>query len=446
MISAPAVFLGTHCAYKLLMELPYLTREFPGIGGTIKQRAEDFAVQEIPLYEPSGAGEHVYCEIQKTGLTTFEAVNRIGAALDVSTRVIGYAGLKDARAVTRQILSIWGTTEEAVMALKLPGIAVLWAARHVNKMRLGHLAGNRFVVKIRNVQATDVVKVRPMLDLLQKRGMPNFFGEQRFGYRGNNDKLGAAVVRGDARELLKLLLGTPNEETDDRKTQHARAAFDKGELDQAMRLYPRHHGMERRILARLIKTGKPGAAARAVDHKLCRLWVSALQSRMFNEVAARRIETLDKVLAGDLAWKHDSGAVFHVEDPATEQQRCDAFEISPTGPLLGYRMSLPSGEPLAIEQSCFAASGLNSGDFRRAGDLKVKGARRPLRIQPKDVDFSGGVDEHGPHITLAFTLPAGSFATVLIGEITKAKPGDDESAEGDDDGDSEEGEQEREAD
>src|SRR3712207_2853813 len=81
--------------------LPYLTRDFPGIGGTIKNREEDFFVQEVPLYEPSGEGEHVYCEIQKVGLTTFEAVSRVARAMGVRSRDVGYAGMKDARAVTR---------------------------------------------------------------------------------------------------------------------------------------------------------------------------------------------------------------------------------------------------------------------------------------------------------------------------------------------------------
>src|SRR5438105_15871797 len=102
------------------MDLPYLTRDFPGIGGVIKQRPEDFFVQEIPIYEPSGEGEHVYCEIQKVGLTTFQAINQIADALRVSSRDIGYAGMKDARAITRQIFSILGTTPEAVMNLQLP--------------------------------------------------------------------------------------------------------------------------------------------------------------------------------------------------------------------------------------------------------------------------------------------------------------------------------------
>src|SRR6478736_2923259 len=160
------------------MDLPYLTKDFPGIGGTLKQRDEDFFVQEIPIYEPSGEGEHVYCEIQKVGIPTFEAVNRIARALNVSTRDIGYAGLKDAKAISRQVLSIWGTTEQAVMNLHVPDITVQWAARHGNKLRLGHLAGNRFAIKIRNVNPTDVVKLKDPLAELQRRGMPNYFGEQ----------------------------------------------------------------------------------------------------------------------------------------------------------------------------------------------------------------------------------------------------------------------------
>src|SRR6476661_3727778 len=132
------------------MSLPYLTRDFPGVGGAIKQRAEDFFVQEVPLYEPSGQGEHVYVEIQKVGLTTFEAITRISKALNVSPRGIGYAGMKDAQAVTVQTLSIFGTTPEDVMKLQLPGITVRWAIRHGNKLRLGHLKGNRFAIRMRN--------------------------------------------------------------------------------------------------------------------------------------------------------------------------------------------------------------------------------------------------------------------------------------------------------
>jgi tRNA pseudouridine13 synthase len=401
------------------MALPYLTQDIPGIGGSIKNRAEDFFVQELPLYEPSGEGEHVYAEFQKIGLSTFDAIDRIGRALYVSSRDIGYAGMKDARAITRQIFSIPNTTEDAVMKLKLPGIEPLWAARHGNKLRLGHLAGNRFAIKVREVNATDVVKLSPLIEVLKTRGMPNYFGEQRFGRRGDNHLLGAALVRGDDEGLLKLLLGTPNDEVDDSQAMGARKAFDRNDFEQAMKLYPRASGMERRILHRLIKTQDAKMAARAIDQKLTRLWISALQSELFNQVVARRIGSIDRLIDGDLAWKHENGACFAVESAEVEQSRAAAFEISPTGPLLGYRMTLPARKALEIEEEVFKEHQLAPGDFRVEGRLRVKGARRPLRVQPKDVELAAGVDEFGAHITFAFSLPPGSFATVFLRECMK---------------------------
>src|SRR6516164_8361263 len=111
------------------MTLPTLTRDVPGIGGSIKERPEDFFVQEIPLYEPSGEGEHVYCEIEKIGLTTFGAIDQVAHALNVSPRDVGYAGLKDAAAISRQLFSIPGVSESEVMDLHLPQMSIKWAAR-----------------------------------------------------------------------------------------------------------------------------------------------------------------------------------------------------------------------------------------------------------------------------------------------------------------------------
>jgi len=409
--------------------LPYLTPDFPGVGGVIKQRSEDFFVQEIPLYEPSGEGEHVYCEIQKIGLTTFDAMHRLGKALDISTRDIGYAGMKDAHAITRQIFSIAGTTPEAVMALQIPGITVHWAARHGNKLRLGHLQGNRFAIKIREANPLDVVKLKPVLDLIERRGMPNFFGEQRFGRRNNNDLLGAALIRGDHETVLKLLLGSPDPALDSKPTLDARTAFDNRDNARAMQLWPRSGGIERRVLARLMKTHRPSAAIHAIDDKIRRLWVSAVQSRLFNDVLAKRITTIDKLFDGDLAYKHDNGACFRVESAATEQPRCDAFEISPTGPLVGYRMTMPEGEPLEIEKAAMTDVSLAAKDFRQSGKMRVKGARRPLRIKPQNIEIAGGVDAFGGHITVAFTLPAGAFATVLLRELMKSEDSDVETPE-----------------
>jgi tRNA pseudouridine13 synthase len=248
--------------------------------------------------------------------------------------------------------------------------------------------------------------------------MPNYFGEQRFGRRGDNHLLGAALVRGDDEGLLKILLGSPHHE-DDSQAMGARKAFDRGDLQQAMRLYPRSSGMERRILHRLTKSGDAKGVVRAIDEKLRRLWISALQSELFNQVVAQRIESIDRLVDGDLAWKHENGACFAMESAEVEQPRATIFEISPTGPLLGYRMTLPAGKALEIEENVFNEYQLSPGAFRVEGRLRVKGARRPLRVQPKDVEVAGGVDEFGPHITFAFSLPPGSFATVFLRECMK---------------------------
>src|SRR5207249_6691245 len=142
---------------------------------------------------------------------------------------------------------------------------------------------------IRDVEPTAVVKLRPVVDLLEQRGMPNYFGEQRFGRRGDNDLLGAALVRDDNAAVLKLLLGSPDPAIDDPQTLAARSAFDARDNAKAMHHWPRRSGMERRVLARLMKSHRPGAAVGAVDERIRRLWVSALQSKVFNDVVARRM-------------------------------------------------------------------------------------------------------------------------------------------------------------
>ena len=373
-------------------QLPYLLRNFTGTGGAIKQRPEDFFVQEIPLYEPSGEGEHVYCEIQKVGLTTFDAINRIADYCNISSREIGYAGMKDAQAVTRQVLSVPRVLPERLMELKTEQLSVLWAARHGNKLRLGHLSGNRFAIKVRDVKPTDVVRLRPAVNELSRRGMANYFGEQRFGRRDNNDKLGAALIAGKHEELLRELLADES---------------DWGP-------------MERHVKARLNKTSNPAAAVGSIDQKIRRLWISALQSRVFNLVAARRVESnaLDRLIDGDLAMKHANGACFAVTDAPAEQPRCEAFEISPTGPMIGYRMTEPKGEALRIERDVLESFGLNAESFRATKE-RAEGARRALRVQPKEIELAAGVDEHGPQITVAFTLPPGSYATVFLRELMR---------------------------
>jgi len=212
----------------------YLTADLPGIGGVIKERPEDFVVDELPLYSPCGEGEHTFFEIEKVGLPTFEAIRLIARALGVPPNRIGYAGLKDARAVTRQVLSVHRVPPAIVMALELPDahadIRVLWAERHRSKLKIGHLLGNRFTIRIRGVDQPALPLCQATLGVLARRGVPNYYGPQRFGQRRDSAHLGRAVVQKDAKGFIRAFLGNP-QAGEHRIVQEARARFDDDEWE-----------------------------------------------------------------------------------------------------------------------------------------------------------------------------------------------------------------------
>jgi tRNA pseudouridine13 synthase len=400
-------------------ELPYLTPGLPGIGGRIRERDEDFRVEEIPLYAACGEGTHTYFRVTKSGLPTPVAVARIARHMGVSAAQIGYAGLKDAHAVTTQMMSLEHADAGRLAAYRDPRVRVEVVGRHGNKLRPGHLSGNRFTLRIRGVDEAQLPAARAVLDVLERRGVPNYFGPQRFGARGDTADLGRALVRGDLREFVAVLLGRPRDD-DPPDCKAARDAFDNGFYPRALDRWPRHYANERRALAAYRKKQDAGRAVGAVDKRMKRLYVSAFQSRIFNAVLVRRIGTLDRVLEGDLAEKADTGGVFYVEDAPAEQPRADRFEISPTGPIPGYRSSLARGEPGEIEAAALATEDVTAEDFRRVGALKVKGTRRALRFRPAESDLSAGRDEHGEYVQVAFTATSGCYATVLLREIMKA--------------------------
>ena len=144
------------------------------------------------------------------------------------------------------------------------------------------------------------------------------------------------------------------------------------------------------------------------------------QSYLFNQVVAFRIGALDSLQPGDLAWRHPQGAVFRVEDVDREQPRCDAFEISPTGPLFGYRMTEPTDKPGEMEAAVVAEESINPAEWREGEKHRIKGGRRPLRFGPQDVSVSADTDDGGPFIELSYRLESGCYATTVLREICKS--------------------------
>lgn len=130
--------------------LPYLTADLPGVGGTLKEQPEDFVVEEIPAYEPSGAGEHLFLWVEKRDVAGEDLLRHVARRLAILSQDIGMAGVKDRRAITRQWVSVPARCEPTIAEIDSGQIRVLRAVRHGNKLRTGHLRGNRFSIRVRN--------------------------------------------------------------------------------------------------------------------------------------------------------------------------------------------------------------------------------------------------------------------------------------------------------
>lgn len=406
---------------------PRLLSDFKPLPGVLKADYEDFEVEEIPLYPADNVGTHLYFLLEKRGLSTMQAVADVARALGVAKRDIGYAGLKDARAVTRQWMSVEHVSKERLMALEIPRIKILDAKLHGNKLRLGHLRANRFTIRVREFNESRFQELKNAFERLMGVGCPNYFGEQRFGSRGDSWKVGRALLAGDADEAIDAMLGRPQPD-DAPALRQARTLYEQGQFQAASRAWPAMFSTERRVLrAMLSNRGKKRRAIFAIEPHIRRLYTSAFQSHLFNQVVAARLpHGLSTLLLGDLAFLHVNGAVFRVLDPAVEQPRADRGEISPTGPLFGYRMTRPAEEPLKIELSVFTAAGLDADSFQARG-LNVKGSRRALRFLPAEPQIELGADRRGPYLEFRFVLPKGCYATSLLREFIDTAPLEEES-------------------
>jgi tRNA pseudouridine13 synthase len=311
-----------------------------------------FVVEEIPAYLPVGEGEHTYLWIEKQNLTTLDAVHRLARVLGVSDRDIGYAGMKDRHATTRQWLSISGVDPALAQAAAVDGLRVLSTTRHKNKLRVGHLQGNRFEVVLTDLADGEADSVAAALERFAARGIANRFGHQRFGAAGDNLAVGLAVLRGTRREP---------------------------------------------------------------DVRRRKLLLSAVQSAVFNGVLDLRGENdgLLTVREGDILEKVASGGQFVCEDPAAEQARVDAGETVPTAPMPGSRVREPAPGTAArtLEDGALAALGIGPEELAQVG-RSLPGTRRPVVVRITLGDPPVAVEAGG--LRLRFSLPAGSYATVVL--------------------------------
>lgn len=392
----------------------YLTHHFPGIGGHIKECPEDFVVEEVPQYLPCGDGEHLYLFIEKRGMTTFDLLKRLAHVLQVAERDLGYAGLKDARALTRQWVSLPRVAPERIGALDLPGVRILGHALHRNKLRPGHLSGNRFSICIRGVPPEAAETARDIGHVLEQVGVPNYFGEQRYGVLNNSHRIGHALLRQDYALAAREIIGDPHLIRDTR-WQKAAAHFRAGDLSAALDTLPRALADERRLIGALKAERSPRDAVLAFPRRKLRLFLSAYQSWLFDRIVTIRLDSLDVLWPGDLAYIHGKGACFSVENPETEQPRAERFEISPSGPLFGTKIRLATAQAGILEESLLAKEGLSAQSFHLSAGLSMEGARRPLRVALQQLH----IEQKEDGLRMEFFLERGSYATSVLREFMK---------------------------
>jgi len=321
----------------------------------IRSQPEDFRVEELPLYPPSGDGGHTFVRVEKRLVNTEDVARALARAAGVRARDVGYAGRKDRAAVATQWFSVPGLDPRRALDLHFEGVRVLEAVLHGHKLRTGQLRGNRFEIAVRGVEGAALESARRRFDEIARFGMPNAFGSQRFGRENRNLELGARLLRGEIR---------------------------------------------------------------ASDRREARFAIAALQSAVFNDVLFARPTGIGELEYGDVAVLHGSGGQFLVEDVEREQPRAASFEISPTGPIFGNRVIEPAGEVASRENAALASRGIRLAELRPPRGIRLRGARRALRVRPEHArlrEFPGG-------FWLDFELPPGSYATVLIRAVLGEEP------------------------
>lgn len=331
------------------------------IGGNMGTENVDFEVEEIPAYPLSGEGEHLYLWIEKNGKGTPEAVKEIIKAFDVKEINVGYAGKKDAHAVTRQWISVHTSSDSELPIARLNDLGwmrVLRTTRHANKLRLGHLKGNLFKVRIVEMTRSDEA-VAAAIGILQRQGGVNYFGKQRFGFHGGNVADGMAILAG-----------------------------------------------------------------KRAPHQKRLLLVSAVQSAIFNLMAAARFEKLgNAAIAGDVLQKINAGC-FVCENPQIDTTRIAQREVAVTLPLFGKKVMPSGGDVCEFERQCVRAffdEWATDGDGGRGIPLDPEtlakfstGDRRQFVIFPSILNF---IRIDASRIDVRFALPPGGYATVLLRQL-----------------------------
>jgi tRNA pseudouridine13 synthase len=365
--------------------------------GVLRTEPDDFVVEEELGFLPSGQGQHILLKVRKRDANTQWVARALGNLCRCRPMDVGYAGLKDRRAVAVQWFTVPKTPQPSLedwASVRTPEFEVLEAHAHSRKLPRGALAGNRFVIRVRDVEASDS-DIAARIELIGRRGVPNYFGPQRFGREGSN-LVRVASVAGVAPDMSGVS-NVPGE------TGVASASDASG----------------------LVGT-RGVSGVRALRPQERGFVLSAARSVMFNAALAERVrdESWDRVEAGDLANLDGRGSIFPVlEMDEVLRERGMRLDIHPTGPMWGRGLPQTQGRVLEMETRVAAEFPAARSLVEEAG---MEQERRSLRLAVRDLEWSR---EASSVVVVSFRLTKGSFATTVLRELFDTAGDGDEGGE-----------------
>ena len=434
-----------------------------GVGGRLRVDPEDFRVTELEAFEPEpvgadpGAYPHVLLRATLTGWDTNDFASALSNALESSRERVSWAGTKDKHAITTQLFSVADADPETVADVTLSDADIDVLGRTGRPIFFGDLAGNAFEVTVRDPERPNLVDgiTDDLWDFAGAGseggggdtddpvtvGVPNYFGQQRFGsYRPITHEVGLEVVRGNWEDAVLAYAGSSSErepaETRTARERVEAVAAGSRDWQQALDAMPGYLNYERAMLHELVDrdADEPAdfrAALETMPSNLQQLVVNAAQSYVFNRVLSERLARglpFDRPAAGDVVCFTDSDAPADLTVPDTDRlQRVDADRVDTvtrhcergrafvTAPLVGTETELGDGEPGEIEREVLSDVGIGPGDFDLPGEFHSTGTRRAVLVRTEL-----GI-ERDP-LRFSFALPKGSYATVVLREYLKVDP------------------------
>ncbi len=416
----------------------------PGTGGRIKEDPEDFRVDEISLYPmPDPEGAYTVLRVSARNWEQHELVRRLSDRLRLRPGALAWAGTKDRRAVTEQLLTYAGPPPEPG-AVELPGVEVREVYRARRGVVLGHHYGNAFGIRVRGVGLAPrelADRVAAISSELRAVGrIPDAFGPQRVGeVRPVTHLVGRELVRGDPEAAVRIYL-TLSVGAEAGEAAEARRSFAAhGDPLRALREFPAAYRFERSILDHLARGQDPARALGALPRELRRLFIHAYQALLFNRYLAERARTglsLTEPTDGDRLLRVARDGTVPGTDPipVSRDNQAETEELVRrgravlAGPLVGTETPVLSGEPGRLVEHLLAADGVRRSMFAlpRTPDLASDGTWRPLTVALPPIavrvpagPLPGARPEGASEYSLGFALPKGAYATVLLREFLK---------------------------